>query len=392
MSAAALVTTVQAGTVPSNRQSLVEVAACPHSYGVQVIEGHQMPGGLQSVRGLEIHRVMSRYIAHCVARKVPADWGEFDRLALGAGQEAATILDGLRDNYLVDYEHVYDTEFSLSSDEGNAAGTLDVLLKLSRTKAKIEDFKSHPRPFEPNTDQAMRYSFLVFENFPSVEEVEFELVFVRYSRCRRSVTFTRTEDYLKLRQQMLNSRKRQEEIHAAYDAGKPLPALPGNHCQYCPLLQRPNGCPIGNFNPNTSATPEQWGRRLVLLKQQEAVAKRVLKDAIDASGLPVELQDGNGRVTRIGFKDHDSTQFPLLPTVQALFRHRDAFPEDVEWIEKLFVSSTKLKSYLKAKKRAITDLDIKENVAVTVSKPKFGISAPKEQDDEEEVEEWEELA
>lgn len=374
--------------IPANRQSLVEIASCPHSYAVQIIEGRQMPGGMQSARGTEIHQVMSRYIAHCAHRKVVADWAEFDRLALGAGPEAAQILNGLRDSYAVDFEHVYETELNLGADEGEANGTLDVLLFPSETIAKIEDFKSHPRPFEPDTDQSKRYAFLVFKNFPQVEAVTFELIFVRYANCRRSVEFTR-EDLPALTQQMVNSRLRQERIHADYEAGEPLPVLPGKHCQYCPLLQTPGGCPIAESNPHATSTPEEWGRYLVWLDKQRSVATETLKDIVDARGTPVQITDGNGRVTNIGFREHESKQYPLLKVLPLLMDYREATPGDIGWLDKLLISSTKLKSYLKAKKRSFLHQCVDDTAAEPVTKVKFGISVPAEVDDEEVFDEWE---
>lgn len=372
--------------VPPLRQSLVEIASCPKSYAVQIIEGKQMPGGLQSARGGEIHRVMSAYIRHCTSRKVSADWAKFDELAFGAGPEAAAILDGMRDNYVVDWEHVYDTELTLACEEGEAEGTLDVLLFGNPTLAKIEDFKSHPRPFEPDTDQAKRYSFLVFEHFPQIDQVTFELIFSRYKNCRRSVTFTRTDDYATLHQHMLNSRERQERIHEAYAAGAPLPAYPGKHCVYCPLLQKPIGCPIAEFNPE-SYHPETWARFLVWADQARKVASEALKNHVDASGEPIRITDGNGRVTQIGFREHESRQYPLLKVLPLLMDYRDSTPNDIGWMDKLLISSTKLRSYLRTKKRAFLHQCVDDQAAEAVTKVRFEVSVPAEQDETEERDE-----
>lgn len=376
-------------TVPPLRQSLVEVSACPHSYAVQVIEGKVMPGGLQSARGTEIHAVMSRYIRHCTQRKVAADWAKFDELAYGTGAEAAAILNGLRDNYSVDYEHVYDTELTLACEEGDGEGTLDVLLFGNPTLAKIEDFKSHPRPFEPDTDQSKRYSFLVFENFPTVDEVTFELIFVRYANCRRSVTFTRKDDYAALHQHMLNTRRRQERIHEDYAAGRDLPCYPGKHCNYCPLLQKPLACPISEFNPETT-DPEVQARFVVWASAARSVAMEALKNRVDASGVPVRIADGNGRVTEIGFRESESRVYPLLKVMPLLLDYQHSTPNDVAWLDKLLVSSTKLKSYLKTKKRAFLHQCIEDQAAEPVTKTKFDIFVPAEQDDAEQHNEWEE--
>lgn len=377
-------------TIPALRQSLSEVASCPKSYAVQVIDGKTMPGGLQSARGTEIHAVMSQYISHCATRKVVADWAKFDEFAIGAGSEAADILNGLRDSYQVDYEHVYDTEMYLgwAEDGIEAEGTLDVLLLDGGTRAKIEDFKSHPRPFDPDTFQSKLYPWLVFKHFPDVEEVTFELVFVRYANCRRSVTYTRA-DMPTLTQHVINHRRRQLEIHDRYGAGETLAALPGNHCQYCPLLQKPTGCPIADFNAHATATPEERARFAVWLNQVKKVNDEVLKSIVDASGQPILIADGNGRPTQVGYVDHDSKQFPLLQVLPYLMEYRETTPNDIDWLDKLVIGSTQLKSYLKAKKRSFLHQCIEDRAMVVVSKPKFEISVPKEQDEAEHKNEWE---
>lgn len=376
--------------IPALRQSLAEVASCPTSYAYQVIEGKTMPGGLQSARGTEIHAVMSQYISHCATRKVVADWAKFDELAIGAGSEAADILNGLRDSYQVDHEHVYDTEVHLgwAEDGIEAEGTLDVLLADGNTHIKIEDFKSHPRPFDPDTFQSRLYPWLVLQHFPEVEEITFELIFVRYANCRRSVTYTRA-DLPTLTQHVVNHRRRQVEIHERYAAGEPLAAFPGNHCQYCPLLQRPNGCPISDFNPHAAATPEERLRFAVWLNQVKKVNDDVLKSVVDASGQPILIVDGNDRPTQIGYVDHESKQFPLLKVLPLLMEYRETTPNDIDWLDKLLIGSTQLKSYLKAKKRAFLHQCVEDTAAVTVSKPKFEISVPAEQVTSEQRNEWE---
>jgi hypothetical protein len=63
---------------------------------------------------------------------------------------------------------------------------------------------------------------------------------------------------------------------------------------------------------------------------------------------------------------------------------------DVEWIGNLVISSTKLKGYLKAKKRAITHHAIMDSAAVTITKTKFEAILPAETDESEPVAlEWE---
>jgi hypothetical protein len=381
--------------IPALRQSLCETASCPHSYGYQVIEGHKMPSGLQSARGTEIHHVMSEYIRHCAKKKVPADWAKFDELAYGAGSEAAGILNGLRDNYIVDFEHVYDTELTLSYTHEfpdgfllETEGILDGLFFLTPANARIDDFKSHPRPFDPDTFQSKLYPFMVLMNFPEVEEVSFQLIFVRYANARRSVTYTR-DDLPMLRQEIVNARARQIRMHKDHAAGITLEAYPGSHCAYCPLLQG-NQCPIAEFNPHATLSLEERLRFAVWIDEVNAVNKQVLKDAVDASGQPVTYRDGNNRLVQIGFNEREAVEFPLVTVYPFLKMHAETYPADTEWIKKLNISSTKLKSALKAKKRAITHQAIMDTAAVRLSKTTFAITTPAESDENPRKNEWEE--
>jgi len=390
-------TAMIATDVPDLNQTKVEQMACPTFYAAGVIRGHETPGGLQSARGVEIHEVMSLYVSWCGSRGIAADWGKFDQLALGAGAEAAGILEGLRDSYSVDHEHLYGTELVLASDTGRARGKLDVLYLPTHQHALIHDFKSHPRPFDPDkTDQCLRYAFLVFENFPDVEEVTFELIFARYAKCRRSVTFTRAADYARLRQHILNTRSRQEGIHERYAQGEVLPAYPGKHCAYCPLLQiagrGPMACPISQFNPHANASLVERARFAVWLRESQKVNNAVMKDAIDAMGHNITIDDYNGREMSVGYVARESVQFPLLKVLPFLLDYQHASPDDVTWLDKLLISSTKLKSYLKAKKRAFLHQAILDSAAVAVTKPTFklGYVAPAEQQVDEDHEDYEE--
>jgi hypothetical protein len=102
-------------------------------------------------------------------------------------------------------------------------------------------------------------------------------------------------------------------------------------------------------------------------------------------------QDANGREIHFKFNGRESHQFPMLQVLPFLFEHRDTYGNDVEWIGKLLISSTKLKSYLGAKKRSITHQAIMDNAAMPVTKTKFEPVLPAETDEAETVlPDWEE--
>ncbi len=270
-------------SIPPLSQSRQATMACPEFYVLQELDGVRQPDSLFSDRGSEIHRIMSRYTMGCTEHKVSANWKYFDRLTEAAGPDAGIILDGMRDNLVVDWEHTYACELWLALGEdlnplagvekGSSIpvaayeGTLDALLFADEQHARIPDYKSHWRPFDADTFQSKLYPFLVFMHFPSVQEVTFELIFVRFKNARREVTYTRA-DLPKLAAEIERSRKRQKAFHAQAEIDREsIPALPGSHCIYCPHLPKLT-CPLGKMNPyDETLTLEDRLKQVVWMQQ-----------------------------------------------------------------------------------------------------------------------------
>ena len=362
---------------PPLTQSLYEVNACPTSYAFQIIEGHKGGNSAQSNRGTEVHHVMSSYINHCVLNHVPANWKLFDELSGSVVNEAGKILDGLRDNYVVDFDNVVDTEITYYLDRhynpatpyDNPAfkGTLDVVLRYNAKKMKIEDFKSHPQPFDADTFQSMLYPFLLFMHYPEVEEITFELIFVRYANARRSVTWTR-KDVPDMMVQIERGRNRQLKTHADYEDEQPihdLPVLPGNHCFYCPL-QANGGCPQKEFNPYTANDMRDLVLDLKFCEDRAKYVRNILKEAVQASGRPIVASDNNGESLTFETRGSESQVYPALDTITALADWEDATGEDLR--NKVTISSSKLKPLLKAKKRTQLKEIIDRHIAQKVTK------------------------
>ncbi len=402
---------------PPLSQSKHEMLACPESYTAQVIEGEQTADSLYSDRGNEIHDVMARYVMGCTQHEVTANWAYFDKLAEAVGPDAGLILDGMRDNYVVDYEHVFECELWLCLDESFHAllcsgaegysrpqkaawgiergvcyeGTLDVLTFNTEASAKIEDYKSHWRPFDADTFQSKFYPFLVFQSFPSVEEVEFELIFTRFKNARRSVKYTR-DDLPRLAAEVERSRKRQIAVHKQAEEHRELvKALPGSHCLYCPKL-RGLTCPLGTMNPyDAGLTLEDRLRQVVFFNQARSYHLDIIKAHVEQFNTPVEFEDGNGQKQVAGYHATEGGYFPLVETLKRLTDWCGASDDgDPVLFNGLRVGSTQLKAKLKAKKRAILDLELKENIMVKESKIKFAIKSPDGQVDDgrPDVEEW----
>src|ERR1700722_2616733 len=255
---------------------------CKKNYVAQIIERRKSPGGVESLRGREIHHVMSLYMSHCARRGVGSDLVAFDQFAIGAGVIASKILVGIRDNFQVDFAHLYATEIKMRMDEdfrptmlepelegvcrdsGEASGyegTLDGLF-VFREEERIEilDFKSHPRPYSPDEpDKSMQgkeYSLFCFQHFSWLKEVKFTLSFVRFRGCVREVVYKR-EDVPSLIEAVRSLRNRQKRIHDEYMSGKDIEATGNDGCFYCPLLAGLE-CPIAQENPANMGKPEDW--------------------------------------------------------------------------------------------------------------------------------------
>ncbi len=418
---------IDASIVPPTHQSTENIMGCKKNYVTQVIEGRKSPGGVESLRGKEIHHVMAQYLSHCARKEVSVDLAAFDVFAHGAGIQASKILAGVRDYFQVDWKHLFATELSMRLDEdfmptdlaleldgmcgdsGNDPGyegTLDGLFLFRKEKQiGITDFKSHPRPYDPAKEeysiQGKTYSLYCFQHFPWVQEVKFSLVFVRFTNVIREVTYTR-EDIPKLIEAVKSSRNRQKQIHKEYMAGMEMEAVGNDGCFYCPLL--PNAeCPLAEVNPRSTMSRERRLSLALFYKNFATVNSQLMREDVQSTGRSIILKDYNGKAFRYGPEEREATVYPLfrangkdklqvdhrgnpvMPIIELLLDHVHSAPEDIGWLSNLSISGTKLKSYLGAKKRVLLDGAVQD--ALRVSKPLDSETLEEEFDEDEENEE-----
>ena len=405
---------ITASPIPPWHQSTEFTTSCPVFYVESVIKGNKMPGGMESARGNEVHRTAAAITAYCALKKVPMDLIAFDNLSKGAGPVAAKILSGMRESFSCDWKHLISTELPMSLDENfqptdvvealdgictdsgkpaHYSGVLDALYGFrEELRAAINDYKSHPRPFEPETTlQAKTYTVFVLAHFPWVQTVTFTLTFVRYKNLTRSVTYTR-QDLPMLIDAIKSARERQKLIHADYDAGKEMQAVAGNHCIYCSLLANAT-CPIAKYNPAMQLTPEQRLNFNLFYSQFSRANSKAMKEYVQETGKDIRLNDFNGRAYTYGPVESESEVYPLfkatadgvetdgnrlvMPVVDLLSDYAYAAPEDSAWLGKIQLSSTSIKSYLKTKRRAVLDQAI-DDVVEKVTKVKLQVSRPLE--------------
>lgn len=345
--------------VPPLHQSTGDIMACPHSYGGQFIEGERSADSPESWRGREVHDVMRKYVTYCTTRQVPADWKEFDAIAGAVSIEAGHICDGLRDSYLVRYKDVVAVEESIRLDENfqcvefeaEAAysGILDVILTAGEKAMDIDDYKSHPIPFEPNTLQSLMYPVLVMQKMPWLELVTFNLRFVRYANVVRSVTWKRA-DLPKMMAELARYRNRQISYHADYDRDglDGLPAIPHAGCHYCPKLQL-GTCPVAERN-GQGQDSDDLVRELVFITARAEYVKGVLKNAVQARGGAIVVRDANGTEASFGPAPKESISYPATTVLPAIQRWCAA-TGDQAFLNSVNISSTSISSKLDTNKR-----------------------------------------
>jgi hypothetical protein len=404
--------------------------ACPRFYTEVFIKGNRLPGGIEAARGTEIHRTMAAYLSHCARKKVGMDLEAFETFSHGAGQQAAKILSGLRDGYVVDHEHLLATELSMALDENlqptdiaseiegivsdsglpaSYQGTLDgVYAFREEAKMLVDDFKSHARPFDADTPQGKEYSLFIFQHFEWVQTVVFRLTFVRYKNLSRTMEYQR-EDVPKLIEELKAARERQKMIHLKYDSSEEIEAISGAGCIYCPLLSN-RGCPISEYNPQMQFEPVDRLKFMLWYSAFSKVNNKTLREYVNETGKNVVLRDYNGKAYIFGPVESESNVYPLfqatekgiavdpqgnpsMPIVSLLMDYAHSTPDDTAWMGKLVISSTKLNSYLGTKKRAFLDQAC-QDTADKVTKATLKVSKPldsvpdEEPDEESEDSEW----
>lgn len=421
--------------LPPLRQSTEVPMSCEVFYTESMIKGNRMPGGMESARGKQVHSVVASYASWCASKQVSMDLQAFDHFAKGAGPQATKILVGLRDGYQVDWAHLLATELTMRLDaffkptkideavaglvEDNEApavyeGTLDALyIFQDQQRIEVHDAKTHVRPYDPSEPdkslQGKMYSLFCFLHFPWAQKVKFRLFFVRYRNLVREVEYSRS-DIPALIEALKFRRAAQEKLHEKFNSGAPMEETAGDHCTYCPLLASAS-CRIAKYNPNMNLTYEQRLNFALFYSQFSKVNNAAMKAHVDATGKPVVLRDYNGKAYTYGAVEIEAESYPLfkveddgiardtrgrlmMPIVELLEDYIYSTPEDTEWMGKIVLSSSSMKSYLKANKRAFLHQSIQDN-SNKFSKVRFQVSKPLDAppvDEDDEFEEEEELA
>jgi len=391
--------------LPPLSQSKVETAACEQSYVSIYIDGRSTGVSQASDRGDEVHHVMAEYVDYCAKKGVQSDWIYFNRLTVATKMDAGGILDGLRDNYKVQHKHVYGTEITMMLDEefrptlniseehwpkhvpnrntlglpeendGYCAhiGTADVVLvSEDGLRGKISDYKTSPSIFDADSYQGILYSFMLLKHMPQLEQVTFELVFVRYQNCVRTVTYKR-RDMPDMQETLSRARTRQMATH---EAPQDAQAIPSKQCMLCPLMKDLT-CPQREVNEHMLVTPEQRLMAVQFGNRMLNYHRPLLKSYAEVHG-DISYRDGNDRLYVYGEMPVEKTAFPLDETTMRVL---NAWTEQTgeDWSKMgLKISSTSIKGKLKAKKRAPLLEIFEESIIERSTAPKFACRTPEE--------------
>lgn len=407
--------------IPALRQSVQSLMACEHGYKLVHIDGLKPPETLQSERGTEVHEVLAKYAVHCAKQKVPADFAYLEALSYNVGDEASMILETCRENISIDYMNFFAAEIHVGLDRNfhptwaydhdgkrvemsdvwamessglppEESGIMDVVyLYPGGLVVRLPDYKTHPRPFPADTFQGKLYALFAFMHLPSVQEVIFELTFVRYTNIKTTITYLRS-DVPRLMDDIKRVRERQLEIHTKVDAVE-LALHSGAHCTYCPAITD-FSCPIAKLNPRMNLDPTDRLRFRLWYDVANRVNNEVMRQSVDSTGESIESVDDNGKAYTFGPAKKEKMTFPLfklregetlpqmmadimqnperildhMPIVAALVDHAISDPADLApkrkglepWQLKLRIGSTELSSPLKAKSREVLHNAIKD--------------------------------
>jgi len=157
-------------------------------------------------------------------------------------------------------------------------------------------------------------------------------------------------------------------------------------------------CPIAQLNPIMQLTPaERLNFRLWYSVVSRANNQAMSQIVEGSGGTAIHAADANGKMYTFGPVESEKTTYPLfvwtgngfeMPVVEAIQNWLDTTPEDwmpskrspLPWPANIRISSTKLNSYLKAKKREIVHNAVKD-VAVKESTVTFKVTRDAEVDD-----------
>jgi hypothetical protein len=301
----------------------------------------------------------SGYIPHLVQAGLSQDepWWRSALDVANLGRDTRDILEGYLPGFQIDPEKVLHVEERLyldanlepTKDAGAAIISCqpDIILLEGADAARIPDFKSQFRIVDASEFfQSQAYSLVVFQRYPFLREITFELAFVRYGNAKRSVTYTRSEHLEHLKKAVLKARQRQVELHQQAMSGNLEPPVGGSHCVGCPI--RITTCPFVAIN-DYSMSPEKLTLFAEWAKGAYEYARGILKDLFLEDKAP-QIVDPQGNVHQAGYTRRREREIALTDKAREIIHDWNLAHEKKQDLEgKMTIGG--LSSYLKAKFR-----------------------------------------
>lgn len=332
--------------------------------------------------GTDFHRYRAEYVDYLTGAGKARDeeWGREWLASNGVTPDARKLIEDDLRIFEVDPDAVFGTEVFLSVDhafnplelryggtpgmlssdeQALASGSID-RLEIRGRAARVVDCKSGWSTVTVSDYEPPNYAALVMAHFPNVDEVSFEWEFARV-HCSKEARYTR-EDLPWIHEMVRGEWERKNDIARRFAAGEKLAINPwAGLCGFCALR-----CPLrssveqGNLIIPPVQTDDDARAAAAILFQAEILAgqaRAALKPFLDAQ------PDGRFELSQDFVLESTlttSTKFPLLAALEVL----GALPTDQYGqplrvsprfqvpLENLYVSSTELKRYAGAKKRA----------------------------------------
>lgn len=290
------------------------LSKCPKG-AKALTDGEAGPSYGGAARGTAIHEFFARNNEWLYKIGRPTDWTQAEtilrdvltdhpELTIEEREDVADQARRICDTYLMDLEHFYGSEehleYDLTLTDGRVVritGTLDLLLLDSiEGVATIRDCKSNhqlpPDSAIAKDLQLKTYALLVFRNMPEVVAVKGELWFPRYG-----MLLPRKDEALWTEEDIDAFEAHLRDILKAFLDAPHHEAIPGAHCQYCPL-RRLNRCTLWRSYYGTMPPPvvsakqfQKLGRQIIVLEQRLDVLKAHAKDWVNEHG-PAAIGSG----------------------------------------------------------------------------------------------------
>jgi len=352
-------------------KSLAKAAGCPRFFALSHLSGGALTTQSRPAEaGTDFHRYRRGYVDHLIATGKHSDqeWIMGRLEALQIGEWALPLVLDDMETFSIDPRKVFAAELFLSVDEqfrpldmriggtpgerpeaALAHGTID-LLSVHGAEAVIDDYKTGWGAMDEY--EALHYATLVFAHFPWVEAVRFDWEFIR-ARAPKSVSFQRG-DMEWMQAQVIAARRHIGSIIDAFGRAEEMPVNPNaGLCGFCTFT-----CPLradvakGTLDIGPLQTTEDaraLALRLKAGKSWVSKAEDALRTYLQNAG-KVDLGGGMAAELVPG----ERTEF-AMDKVLRLFGFGDLPTVSPDWdipLGSLTVSSAKLKSFAKAKKRA----------------------------------------